>query len=81
MSISPSQVKICFSLFYLPTSWKSYSDFEKPVPKSILAAPPREYTYVAIQTIPMGWSGAVDVIHCPAHYVRSCGNQPLLGIC
>eukprot|EP00971_Amphidinium_carterae_P350670 6491677-Amphidinium_carterae.2 len=69
LTVASEDMVSCFNLFRLPASWKSYFAFEKRVPKSIFGGPPHEYTYVAIQTIPMGWSGAVDVIQTIARHI------------
>ena len=51
----------CFNLFRLPSSWRKYMCFAKPVDAKIFGGVPGHMVYPAMGVIPMWWTSAVSV--------------------
>lgn len=73
--IDSEDMESCFNLFRMPKAWRGMFAFSKKVPRSVVGDPPGESMYVAIQTMPMGWVGAVDVMQEMARHLvyGTCG--------
>ena len=53
-----------FNLFRMPVPWRGAFTYAKQVPASVCpGGDPNTMVHLAITTVPMGWVGAVDVIH------------------
>ena len=78
MWIDSEDMESCFNLFRMPPAWRGLFAFSKQVPRSVVGGPASEMMYVAIQTVPMGWLGAVDVMQYMARKLvfETCGTSP-----
>ena len=76
--IDSEDMESCFNLFRMPPCWLGAFAFSKKVPRSVVGGPADEYMYVSIQTVPMGWIGAVDVMQYMARALvfDTCGIDP-----
>ena len=59
---SSEDLQLCFYIFELPSSWRRWKVFEKPIPRLLLGLNSEEPIYLAAKVVPMGWVPATGVV-------------------